>query len=106
MNQLSHAYSWTGRNIPPTREAIENEIERLIALLDATDGDCDLEDGGDDEASLGSTPIYGEYNLELDTSDDEPNGDEEHELGWSNPLGLRVHVPDELKQLREDGLIQ
>jgi hypothetical protein len=32
-----------------SREAIENEIERLIAVLDAFDPDPDLEDTGDTE---------------------------------------------------------
>jgi len=31
------------------RRSIEDEIERLIALLDLLDGDPDLEDGRDDE---------------------------------------------------------
>lgn len=34
-----------------SRLAIENEIERLIALLDVEDGDCDLEDGDSDMAA-------------------------------------------------------
>jgi len=106
MNAIPYLPTWRGRPIPLTRDAIEAEIERLIELLDAVDGDCDLEDGGDDEPSLGSTPLRGEYDLELDTSDDEPSGDEEPELGWSNPLGLRVHVPEELRELREEGLLQ
>lgn len=32
-------------NEPTTRQSIEDEIERLIALLDAADGDPDLEPG-------------------------------------------------------------
>lgn len=31
-----------------TRQAIEDEIERLISLLDTFDGDCDLEDDSED----------------------------------------------------------
>lgn len=27
-----------------TRQAIESEVDRLIAILDGADGDCDLED--------------------------------------------------------------
>lgn len=101
MNQISNTPGWSGRSFLSNREDIENEIERLISLLDATDGDCDLEDGGDDEPSLGSTPIRCEYDLELDLIDDE---DGEH--GWSNPLGLRVDVPEELRELRKEGLCQ
>ena len=35
------------------RQRIGDEIERLIALLDAADGDADLEDNGDLEPNLG-----------------------------------------------------
>lgn len=78
------------------RSAIENEIERLIRLLDLLDGDCDLEDGADAEPSIESTPrIFGdraEHDLELDSSDDEWSGDEhEPTLGWGNP---RCGTPD------------
>lgn len=63
-----------------TRKRLEAKIEDLIALLDLVDGDCDLEDNGDDEPSLGSVPLMGakrmEYDLEFDDSDREPNGDE------------------------------
>jgi hypothetical protein len=31
------------------REETAREVERLLAFLDATDGEPDLEDGGDDE---------------------------------------------------------
>lgn len=55
--------------IPTRRQKIEAEIERLIGLLDAWDGDPDLEDGADDEPSLGSTPWRGMYDLEADPAD-------------------------------------
>ncbi len=82
------------------RSTIENEIERLIRLLDLIDGDCDLEDGADAEPSIDSTPrIFGhcvEHDLELDICDDEWSGDEhEPTLGWNNP---RCGEPD-----REEG---
>jgi hypothetical protein len=35
-----------------TRRSIEDAIERLIALLDALDGDPELEDGADHEPYL------------------------------------------------------
>ena len=53
------------------RAAIGDEIERLIAHLDAIDGDPDLEEAGDLEPSLGFDRVG--YDLELDTSDDEPS---------------------------------
>lgn len=75
---------------PDKRQMIETMIESLIALLDAADGDCDLEDNGDHEPWIDSTPMYGAsgpvYDLEFDDADIEFNGDE-HEpvLGWQNP---------------------
>jgi hypothetical protein len=73
------------------RKAIADSIERLIDMLDAMSPDPDLEDGADDEPSLGwglrggqsflagtapNLPPTDTCDLELDTSDDEPNGDE------------------------------
>lgn len=60
------------------RREIENHIERLIAALDALDGDPDLEGDadfepqGDDEPSLGWTVSQGyadSEDLELDESE-------------------------------------
>ncbi|WP_221155323.1 hypothetical protein [Rhizobium lentis] len=85
------------------REIVEACIEELIALLDLLDGDPDLEDNGDLEPSIGSTPLYiGNhcvYDLELDDADDEDGGDAEDALGWSNPCGLRPHIRDVSEQL-------
>ncbi|MBY3590636.1 hypothetical protein HJA87_12180 [Rhizobium bangladeshense] len=85
------------------REIVEACIEQLIALLDLFDGDPDLEDNGDLEPSIGSTPQFvGDqciYDLELDDCDYEEGGDDEDTLGWANPMGLRVHVADEARQL-------
>jgi hypothetical protein len=79
------------------REAVESYIEQLIALLDTLDGDADLEENGDLEPSIGSQGRFGsdriEYDLEGDTSDDELS------LGWSNPMGLRAHVPEEAARM-------
>ncbi|WP_221966327.1 hypothetical protein [Rhizobium laguerreae] len=87
------------------RETLEAYIEELIALLDVLDGDPNLEDNGDSEPSIGSTPqCIGNgcfYDLELDLSDDEDGNDDEDTLGWSNPMGLRVHIPEEAKELTE-----
>ena len=52
------------RIAPTSRAAIEAEIERLIALLDLADGDCDLEEddaaGGnvEDEPQMGVGQDY------------------------------------------------
>lgn len=85
------------------REIVEACIEQLIALLDLLDGDPDLEDNGDLEPSIGSTPLFvGNqclHDLEFDDADDEDGGDAEGTLGWSNPCGLRPHIRSESEQL-------
>ncbi len=53
------------------RQLIGAEVERLIAYLDALDGDPDLEETGDLEPSLG--PGGDGSDREGDTSDDEPS---------------------------------
>lgn len=59
-------------------ERLADLREEMIARLDAIDGDCDLEDGGDLEPSI--CGYQGFTDLELDKADDEPS------LGW--PLGM------------------
>ncbi|WP_017959977.1 hypothetical protein [Rhizobium leguminosarum] len=85
------------------RETIEAYVEQLIALLDLLDGDPDLEDNADFEPSIGSTPqCFGNErfdDLEMDTADDEECGDDELTMGWSNPEGLRAHIPEEAAQI-------
>lgn len=44
----------------PNREAIENEIERLIAVLDVLDGDPDLEDDDPGGGNVEDEPHMGE----------------------------------------------
>lgn len=66
--------------LPDMREHVEREIERLIALLDELDGDCDLEDGADDEPSIGSNPLISvmgemEVDLEFDEEREQDEGD-------------------------------
>lgn len=55
------------------RRRIEAKIEELIGLLDFLDGDCDLEDCGDDEPSFSTHGrIIGgrlEYDLEEDPAE-------------------------------------
>ena len=38
-------------------EQLQDRVQTLIALLDTLDGDCDLEDNGDFEPSLGSQSV-------------------------------------------------
>lgn len=70
-----HALSMVraGAHTLTLRQKLETEIERLIGLLGALDGDCDLEDNSDDELSIGGA--Y-DCDLELDNCDNEPS------LGW------------------------
>ena len=61
------------------RREVAAEVERLLDILDRLDGDPGLEDGADDEPSLGFTrPGAGSSydpgdDRELDTADDEPS---------------------------------
>lgn len=70
------------------RVDLEARIEEMIALLDTIDGDPDLEDGADDEPSLGGQAkfINGqlEYDLEGDAADEEPS------LGWTDNVDQAV----------------
>lgn len=61
-----------------SRQTIEDEIERLIAMLDEADPDPDLEEGGDDEFTIGGGMLDQNTDRELDSSDDEPS------LGWTH----------------------
>lgn len=53
------------------RRSIEDEIQRLVDLLDLVDGDADLEDGRDAEPDADGEP----------DADDELGGDDEPWLG-------------------------
>ncbi|WP_206120828.1 hypothetical protein [Rhizobium laguerreae] len=87
------------------RAALETYIEELISLLDYLDDDADLEDNGDLEPSLGSSPqVIGNeiaHDLELDDCDDEEGGDDEPSMGWPNTGGLRIHIPGEAEQITD-----
>ena len=67
-------------NLLETRMRIEAKINELIDMLDVIDGDCDLEDNGDDEPSLDVQARYSirglEYDLEADGDEQDYNGDE------------------------------
>lgn len=43
----------------PVRRVLEDEIERLIAMLDELDGDADFEQGEDDEDGHDAEPCLG-----------------------------------------------
>jgi hypothetical protein len=71
------------------REAIQTRLEAildaahaLLAALDEMDSDPDLEDGADNEPSIGGAALCGvngaETDLELDAADAEPS------LGWTD----------------------
>lgn len=62
----------------PTRRAIADEIERLLALLDELDGDENL------EPYLAGWRLGPDPDLEDDSEEDEPIGDEEPSLGWTH----------------------
>ncbi|KAA1182106.1 hypothetical protein FP026_08445 [Rhizobium tropici] len=52
------------------RSELEARIEEMIALLDILDGDCHLEDNGDDELSLGASGPYVKGKFECDLEQD------------------------------------
>lgn len=87
------------RDLATTRRRLEWKIAELIDLLDVIDGDPDLEETGDDEPWIGGAAYIGPNGVEHDLEQDE---DSEHSLGWSNPMGLRIHVPEEAAQLMGD----
>jgi hypothetical protein len=97
--------------LPATRRQIEQHIDSLIDLLDQIDGDSDiepdpdLEDGSDDEPSLGwsagfmpelqrqegrgfymnenrGQDLEDEHDGREPSEDPEPDVDAEHSLGW------------------------
>lgn len=68
------------------RRTIEQEVERLLGILDGMDGDCDMEDGTDKEPSLGWSEMEGRYGChasrddrELEDENDENGSDDEPE---------------------------
>lgn len=76
------------------RQAVEARIEQLhdttialIAALDEMESDPDLEDGADDEPSIGVT-YAGGTDLELDEADSEPS------FGWNHDLN-QAKIPTE-----------
>ncbi len=61
---MPHVPNITPDTSPEARALLERAIECLIAYLDPTDGDPDMEDNGDAED---------EHDAEADTADDEPS---------------------------------
>lgn len=80
----------THENAGRFRQHIEDEIERLIAMLDAMEPDPDLEDGADSEPWLGwsgngSLSLMGVTDdREQECEDEGAQVDEEYSCGWSN----------------------
>ena len=52
---------FTATGSPAVRARCEEAIETLVAALDALDGDLDLENGSDEEPSLGSHIAYSSH---------------------------------------------
>jgi hypothetical protein len=71
------------------RSEAEAEVDRLLALLDALDGDADLEEGGDTEPELGFTRIgSGVAPFEHASIDDRELDDSESEPSLASPESL------------------
>jgi hypothetical protein len=88
--------------MPTDRMSIATTIERLIDMLDAVDGDPDLEETGDDEPSLGvgvsmRDTARIEYDLEADHADSEPSlgwttGIDQSRIGSENPFDVDLEA--------------
>ncbi|MER9309777.1 hypothetical protein NKI51_10705 [Mesorhizobium australicum] len=89
------------------RKAIAASIERLIDVLDAMSPDPDLEDGADDEPSLGSNAL-GSYQAgttddrEGDFADFEDSGDE-HDASASTNWAKGGHWCEDVEEENEHG---
>ncbi|MBJ3784030.1 hypothetical protein [Devosia sediminis] len=92
---LALAFSHADYSVAARRKLAADAIEDLIAFLDDTDGDCDLEENGDEHDS--SWPAVGPhaFGMALDEGDEEDDpkeahGDDEPSLG--SVLGTGVYV--------------
>ncbi|MER9590914.1 hypothetical protein NKI94_19175 [Mesorhizobium australicum] len=90
-----------------SRRSIADSIERLIDMLDAMSPDPDLEDGADDEPSLGSNAL-GSYQAgttddrEGDFADFEDSGDE-HDASASTNWAKGGHWCEDVEEENEHG---
>lgn len=94
------------------RQSIETEIEHLMEVLDYLDPDPDLEDGGDDEPSIGAPEAQagawrglwpeGNDDREQDDFDLEDNGDFEPSLGSLNNYHRQLQWADGNRHELED----
>ncbi|NEK15712.1 hypothetical protein [Rhizobium leguminosarum] len=78
------------------RAKLEAYVEQLIALLDALDGDPELEDGGDDEPSFGCSRYFnGKSECELE--------EDPAELGIADQDALHLEIQNLDGSLHFDG---
>ncbi|MGB3897032.1 MAG: hypothetical protein WA973_00580 [Mesorhizobium sp.] len=73
------------------RAGIAYTIERLINMLDAMDGDCDLEEAGDDEPTLGwpaGGPSQFGFNPQMRLDDDREQDEADYEDGADDEPSL------------------
>jgi hypothetical protein len=68
------------------RKDLEASLERMLSVLDAMDGDPDLEDNGDGEPSIGSCSGRSQIFWSWGNTDDRELdfGEEDLQLGWAN----------------------
>ncbi len=85
------------------RAEVEARIEELISLLDLLDGDCDLEENGDAEPSLGQSGYYLNGKLEYDLEGDK--SDDEFTLGWANPKIGKYERPEGWSSIDNEGTV-
>ncbi len=78
--------------LPAARRGIEDEIERLIGLLDGMDADPDLEDAGDAEPWLGWPNSGQSATMEMACDDDR---ELEEASGFGDAEGMAVEMQGE-----------
>jgi len=79
-------------SLPAARRSIEDEIERLIGLLDGMDTDPDLEDAGDAEPWLGWPSGGQRATMEMACDDDR---ELEQDSGFGDTDGMAVDMQGE-----------
>lgn len=78
------------------RRAAMDEIERLLAFLDSTEPDADLEENGDREPPLGWTDMEARYGaLSAPAGEDEDGADAEPSLGFATGGWMPEHQRQE-----------
>jgi hypothetical protein len=96
MAMATHAYIIDKTELQRLRGIRKDKwsLERMLSVLDAMDGDPDLEDNGDGEPSIGSCSGRSQIFWSWGNTDDRELdfGEDDLQLGWANEGSqLRLH---------------